>query len=422
LIMDEGRFKHRFVVNEHLDVAWDTEDKRVRVLVDGKPFLYCSFLIAAVNASNGEISSIDDLASVDGARRLAGKSVRDLLSVEEEVLAHASNIQAWAENGYNTRLLHSNIAFPLLRALVTAGDAKARRVLDVELTERMRDGSDTTRRAILESCGELLDVDLRAASLVNLSAHEQCEILCTIGTRLFDSGDARGSIDACREAIAIQPTHAHAWSALACGLYLSNDLHGAADACRKALDIRSDDANTWKNLGGALLALGDWNGVIDACEKALAIQPEFAEAWFNIGIARHEAGNATGAIDAHRKAIAINQGYADAWYNIGVLLLESGDATGAIHACRRAITIGPRYLQWRKVIAIDPNSYPYMYRWIHAEGMYHTTLGEALEASGNADGAVAEYRKALALDPKERNAAGHLQRLDNARPEHRTRI
>ncbi len=44
-------------------------------------------------------------------------------------------------------------------------------------------------------------------------------------------------------------------------------------------------------------------------------------------------------------------------------------------------------------------------------GLHWTTLGEALEASDDLDGAVEAYQKALELDPVEKHAIGHLQRL-----------
>jgi hypothetical protein len=60
------------MVNEHLDVAWDTSEDKVRVLVDGKPILHCAFLVAAVCPSDREITSIDDLAGIKEAASWKG--------------------------------------------------------------------------------------------------------------------------------------------------------------------------------------------------------------------------------------------------------------------------------------------------------------------------------------------------------------
>jgi hypothetical protein len=91
--MVDTRFQHRYVVNEHLDVVWDPKMERVRTLVDGEPVIHCSFLIANISPQDDAITSIDDLAQLPGARVLEGMAVRNLLTIEAEVRAHASNIQ-----------------------------------------------------------------------------------------------------------------------------------------------------------------------------------------------------------------------------------------------------------------------------------------------------------------------------------------
>ena len=70
---------------------------------------------------------------------------------ETEFWGHCSNIQAWIENDYNTCILHSNIAFPLLKELTKAGDPKAKRVFKEEIAKRMSSGYyPTIKYLILE--------------------------------------------------------------------------------------------------------------------------------------------------------------------------------------------------------------------------------------------------------------------------------
>jgi hypothetical protein len=155
----------KFVVNEHIDVVLE-EDGKTRVYIDGVQFIQCMRLLltiplAADVGNAGEVNSIDD-AKVKYGTLFEGQGYESpvqhvLIDPFTEFQAHCSNIEAWAEHDYDTRLLHSNIAFPLLKALAKVGDAKARRVLDAELGERIRDGSPATRRAILESCADILD-------------------------------------------------------------------------------------------------------------------------------------------------------------------------------------------------------------------------------------------------------------------------
>lgn len=60
---------------------------------------------------------------------------------EVEFWAHSSNLQAWYEHSYNTQLLHSNLAFPLLRKLTQAGDKIAKQVFKKEIIKRFREGN-----------------------------------------------------------------------------------------------------------------------------------------------------------------------------------------------------------------------------------------------------------------------------------------
>ena len=148
-------------INNFLDVIYDEQAKRARVLVDGKPFLHCSFVVADIPSTDRDIQSIDDLAQYQDARILEGDNVRKYLTPIEEVFAHASNLQAWAEHGYDTRLLHSNIAFPLLKELANAGDETAARAFKIELEERIDNGNAQSCEAILQICTNLiLDEDI----------------------------------------------------------------------------------------------------------------------------------------------------------------------------------------------------------------------------------------------------------------------
>ncbi|MFX0102149.1 MAG: leucine-rich repeat domain-containing protein [Candidatus Hodarchaeota archaeon] len=66
------------------------------------------------------------------------------IPVDDVYWATCSNLQAWAENDYNTRLLHSKLAFPLLKALMEAGDPVANKVYKKELIEKVLSGPDTS--------------------------------------------------------------------------------------------------------------------------------------------------------------------------------------------------------------------------------------------------------------------------------------
>jgi len=56
----------------------------------------------------------------------------------------------WYENAYNTKLLHRNLAFPLLRRLTEVGDSLAKRVFTEEIAKRLESGSPSVVRFLIE--------------------------------------------------------------------------------------------------------------------------------------------------------------------------------------------------------------------------------------------------------------------------------
>ncbi len=229
-------------MNGNLDVVWDTVEERVHVLVDGRPVLYCAFLIANVSQTDSMIQSIDDLVGINGARKLEGREVRRWLSVEEEVFAHASNIQAWVEFDYNTRMIHSNIAFPLLKALVKVGDEKAKRVLDAELVERMKDATPATMSAILESCADLLDAPVIEDQMGKFNQFEQADIWNCYSCNMTFEGKTDLAVAAAKKAIALSPNIALFQATLGEALEARGDLDGAALAYIDALSLDGNES------------------------------------------------------------------------------------------------------------------------------------------------------------------------------------
>ena len=105
------------------------------------------------------MDSIDDLVEVEGASSLEGKNLHAEFGMTPESVmrAHASNLIAWYENDYYTRILHSNLSFPLLREIVRrCGDDKAARVLRAEIVERLASNHPSVIRAIFDCCADLV--------------------------------------------------------------------------------------------------------------------------------------------------------------------------------------------------------------------------------------------------------------------------
>jgi len=125
------------IINEEEDL----KDIKTIIYVNGKEFRQCTFLL--INIPVDEQTPLDEIDSIDEAEERLGTSLEDddelfkyNIPPETAFWGHCSNLQAWAENNYDTRLLHRNLAFPMLKELTELGDPTAKRVFKEEIAER----------------------------------------------------------------------------------------------------------------------------------------------------------------------------------------------------------------------------------------------------------------------------------------------
>lgn len=131
------KMKTEIEISEHLSVK--TIDDKCILHVNGKPFKQCSYLLITVPANGlAEGDSIDEFAE-KYSNKLENNKNKSLITKETELWAHASNLQAWVENDYDTRLLHSNLAFPLLKEL-SKHDERAKQRFKEEVILRINCG------------------------------------------------------------------------------------------------------------------------------------------------------------------------------------------------------------------------------------------------------------------------------------------
>jgi hypothetical protein len=125
------------------------------IYVNEKRFIQCIRLV--LNIQKEDVLLYDEIESIDEAvkiynthihqNQIIGRPVGpDLgskwhgITPEQEFWGHCSNIQAWVEHDYDTRILMHNISFPLLRELTKVGDPKAIKVYKEDIAERLESG------------------------------------------------------------------------------------------------------------------------------------------------------------------------------------------------------------------------------------------------------------------------------------------
>ena len=124
------------------------ENGKTSIYINDKKIIQCKYLLLnnlidsnEKNTLNSINLSVDDQAgTLDHSLELNDDS-KVQIPPEAEFWAHCSNLQAWYENDYDTQVLHTNLAFPLLKKLSKHGDQKANRVLKEEIMKRFRSGN-----------------------------------------------------------------------------------------------------------------------------------------------------------------------------------------------------------------------------------------------------------------------------------------
>ncbi len=134
-----------FRINNYLTLR--LENNKTQIYVLGEKFEQCKSLF--INISINEIKSLYELSIDEMVEKSDFSSESDdlaqiSLTSESEFWAHCSNLQVWSENNYNTCLLHSNLAFPLLKKLTNVGDSIAKRTFKEEIAKRIENGNLST--------------------------------------------------------------------------------------------------------------------------------------------------------------------------------------------------------------------------------------------------------------------------------------
>ncbi len=141
---------NEFKINEYMSLK--LENRRTVIYVNNRPFRQCMYLL--INIPIDKIEEYDEIRSIDeAATKLNRKMERNhnLIPPETEFWGHCSNLQAWADNNYDTRILHRNLAFPLLKALADAGDPLAKSRFKEEIAIRYATGHPTVVRFLTQN-------------------------------------------------------------------------------------------------------------------------------------------------------------------------------------------------------------------------------------------------------------------------------
>jgi tetratricopeptide (TPR) repeat protein len=197
---------------------------------------------------------------------------------------------------------------------------------------------------------------------------------CERAERAFDRSDPAGARAEIDRARSLDPTLARPWSLEALDRLTVGDQDRAAASSARALELDPDDVLAWL-VRARLDELRGGEGMEAATARALGTDPRDAKGWFTRGWERFRMGDAAGALaDAARaldldprsvralvlhdvslanvkiddagsdveKAIELSPSDTAAWTVRGYIKHRRGDAAGAIADYTRAIELEPR--------------------------------------------------------------------------------
>lgn len=202
-------------------------------------------------------------------------------------------------------------------------------------TTLMREGLTLHRQ------GDLNGAEQRyQAVLAALPDHD--EALHYLGVAAQQRGDLAASVTLIRRSLLQRPT-ATAWSNLANVLWLRGEHALAEQACRDALALDPSNAAAYQNLGNALKALGRNDEASTAYQRSLALRPNHPDVLSNLGATLGALGRGDEARATLEAALRIHPDSAAAWFNLGNLQLGQGQHDLALASYERLLSLAPQH-------------------------------------------------------------------------------
>ncbi len=193
---------------------------------------------------------------------------------------------------------------------------------------------------------------------------------------------------------------------------------------RKALELAPNSDENYRWLGHAYVSADRTEEGLQAYQRAVALNPYY---WLNynvLGAAYFQTGDYERALNAFRRVTELEPGNVDGYENLGTVNLRLAKWTESISSYEEALKIRPNFAIYSNL----GTAYFYLQSYGDAAKMFQKAaemnpneetvagnLADAYRWSGQADKALAAYRKAIALayrelqvNPDDATTTGHL--------------
>lgn len=213
-----------------------------------------------------------------------------------------------------------------------------------------------------------------------------------LGRVLFEQNHPHEALKHLNAASRLRPGYEEAYFTTGMVEKYLHDDHAAADALQKAAQLSPGDAQVEFELGSALYRLGKPLEAIGPLQKTVELKPDDRQARFQLCLSLQRAGRDQDAAICQQKMRALigrenavmQSSSAKEHNNRGVMLEKSGDLQGAVANYKAAVTLDPTQSVFRRNFAL------------------------ALCRQGHWEEGIAELRKVLKQDPEDTEATRAL--------------
>jgi protein O-GlcNAc transferase len=218
-------------------------------------------------------------------------------------------------------------------------------------------------------------------------ATSESEALKNQGNAHLGNGQLDDAAECFRQAIALNPLYAEAYTNLGFVFRLQSNLGEAVALFRKAALINPNLLPAHLNLGVALMSLGQDDAAEESLRRVIALAPEHPVALQSLGVIAAQRDDFPQAETFLRRALELQPDYAEAHNNLGNLLQLTKRLPEAEASYLRALVLQPDYAE------------------------AHNNLGNLLQLTKRLPEAEASYRRALELKPEYADALYNLSSL-----------